>query len=404
MTPCPCAAAALALLPAKPPDNLRADERASLRPAGDRAPLAGPLGLRAHVGGGEPRGGRVADGRAHERAGQLLRAGDAALPERRASHRASEVLLARRRDRPLPPPPRQTRAAPDGLRRLRAARGEPRDQDGRAPARLDRRVDRRVPAPVPRMGDLDRLVARARDLRTDLLPLDAVDLPRAVQGRARVPSRGRREVVPERPDRARQRAGRRGGALRALRPPGGSAPARAVVPAHHRLRRAAAHRPRHDRLARARQDDAAQLDRAQRGRRGDLPLRGAGRRLPRLHDTARHAVRRHVLRDGARAPRRAAARRGDRARAGGARLRQPRAQREQRGTGKCREGEDGGSARPDGHQPRQRRADPDVRRRLRADGVRHRGDHGGARARRARLRLRHDLRPADPARDRAGRR
>ena len=51
-------------------------------------------------------------------------------------------------------------------------------------------------------------------------------------------------------------------------------------------------------------------------------------------------------------------------------------------------------------QPRQRRADPDVRRRLRADGVRHRRDHGGAGARRARLRLRAGLRPADPARDR----
>ena len=43
--------------------------------------------------------------------------------------------------------------------------------------------------------------------------------------------------------------------------------------AHHRLRRPPAGRPRHDRLARARQDDAAQLDRPLRGRRGRLPLR-----------------------------------------------------------------------------------------------------------------------------------
>ena len=48
------------------------------------------------------------------------------------------------------------------------------------------------------------------------------------------------------------------------------------------------------------------------------------------------------------------------------------------------------------HQPGQRRADPDVRRRLRADGVRHRRDHGRARPRRARLRLRDEVRPADP--------
>ena len=51
---------------------------------------------------------------------------------------------------------------------------------------------------------------------------------------------------------------------------------------------------------------------------------------------------------------------------------------------------------PHRDEPRQRRADPDVRRRLRADGVRHRRGHGGAGARPARLRLRDGVRPADP--------
>ena len=51
-------------------------------------------------------------------------------------------------------------------------------------------------------------------------------------------------------------------------------------------------------------------------------------------------------------------------------------------------------------QPGQRRADPDVRRRLRADGVRHRRDHGRPGPRRARLRLRDRVRPADPPRGR----
>ena len=74
-------------------------------------------------------------------------------------------------------------------------------------------------------------------------------------------------MVPERPDGARQRAGDRR-PLRAVRPAGRGAPARAVVLPHHRLRRPAARRPRHDRVARARQGDAAQLDRPQRGRRG----------------------------------------------------------------------------------------------------------------------------------------
>ena len=50
-----------------------------------------------------------------------------------------------------------------------------------------------------------------------------------------------------------------------------------------------------------------------------------GRRLPRLHHPPRHAVRRDVLRHGARAPRRAAAGRGHRARGGRPRVRQPRA-------------------------------------------------------------------------------
>ena len=53
--------------------------------------------------------------------------------------------------------------------------------------------------------------------------------------------------------------------------------------------------------------------------------------------------------------------------------------RVRRGARRRRAAEDGRAARADRHQPGQRRADPDVRRRLRADGVRHRRDHGGAR-------------------------
>ena len=65
--------------------------------------------------------------------------------------------------------------------------------------------------------------------------------------------------------------------------------------------------------------------------------------------------------------------------------------------------EDGRGARPHGDQPGHGRADPDVRSRLRVDGVRHRGDHGRARPRRARLRVRPGLRPADRAGDRGRR-
>ena len=151
-----------------------------------------------------------------------------------------------------------------------------------------------------------------------------------------------------------------------------------------------------DRLARAREDDAAQLDRALRGRRGDLPLRGAGDRLPGVHHPPGHAVRRHLLRARPRAPRRLPPR-GRHAGGGArARVRQPGDRRVRRGPQLRGAPEDRRAARPHGHQSRQRRADPDVRRRLRADGVRHRRDHGGARARPARLRLRPRLRPRDP--------
>ena len=54
-------------------------------------------------------------------------------------------------------------------------------------------------------------------------------------------------------------------------------------------------------------------------------------------------------------------------------------------------------------QPGQRRAHPDLDRRLRAVRLRHRRDHGRARPRRARLRVRAAVRPADPPRRRRAR-
>ena len=52
-------------------------------------------------------------------------------------------------------------------------------------------------------------------------------------------------------------------------------------------------------LARARADDAAELDRPLRGRARDVHRRRERRGAARLHDAARHAVRRDVLRPGA---------------------------------------------------------------------------------------------------------
>ena len=151
-------------------------------------------------------------------------------------------------------------------------------------------------------GLVDRLDARAVHVRARLLPLDAVDLPAAVRGRPGLPQERGRQVVPQRPDGAGQRAGDRR-PLRALRRRGRGQEPGAVVLQDHRLRAAAAGRPGRGAMAGAGRDHAAQLDRPQRGRRGHVP--GRARPVDRaagVHHAAGHAVRRHLLRAGARAP------------------------------------------------------------------------------------------------------
>ena len=138
-----------------------------------------------------------------------------------------------------------------------------------------------------------------------------------------------------------------------------------------------------------------------------VPGRGAHRRRDRrVHDAARHALRRHLHGAGARAPAgrrrssptsgpqdspfewrgtlrpRQAAGRGGRLvpRVRGAEVG---ARAPGRGAG-----EDGRLHRRVRQQPHQRLEHPGVHRRLRADGLRHRGDHGRSRARPARLRVR----------------
>ena len=121
--------------------------------------------------------------------------------------------------------------------------------------------------------------------------------------------------------------------------------------------------------------------------------------VPGLHDAAGHAVRRDVLRARARASARRAVRRALARRRGAARVRAARCREEERGA-RGRRGQDRRLHRLLRREPGQRRAHPDLGRRLRPDGLRHRRDHGGAGARRARLRLRREVRAAD----RAGRR
>ncbi len=111
----------------------------------------------------------------------------------------------------------------------------------------------------------------AAHLRPGVLPVDAVAVPALPRARAGLPQVLAGQLVPERPDGAGQRAGRRRH-VRAVRRRGHQARADAVVLQGHRLRAAAAgrHGAAGGHLARAGAVHAAQLDR---------PLRGRPRRL-----------------------------------------------------------------------------------------------------------------------------
>ena len=91
-----------------------------------------------------------------------------------------------------------------GLPAENAAIGEglPPARDGGAEHREHPRVDA-----ADRLGD--RLGAARIDARARVLPLAAVAVPEVLRARPRVPEGGARQVVPERPDRARERAGPR---------------------------------------------------------------------------------------------------------------------------------------------------------------------------------------------------
>ena len=202
-------------------------------------------------------------------------------------------------------------AEPDGLRLLRPAGGERRDPPRRAPGHLHPGQHRQVDRVVPQVRRVVRLVAHVQHQRPGVLPLDAVAVPGAVQAGAGLPQEQPGQLVPQRPDRAGQRAGRRR-RLRSLWRGGDQEEPDPVVLQDHRLRPGAAGRPGRagGHLARPRRHRAAQLDRAVRGRPRRLRRRGPWRAGHRLHDAPRHAVRRDVHGGGGR--RRAGVRAGHR--------------------------------------------------------------------------------------------
>ena len=205
-------------------------------------------------------------------------------------------------------PPRVHGAAADGVRLVRPARRERRDQGRRSPARDHRAEHGGDPQPDAPHGLGDRLGPRGLGARAALLPLDAVAVPEVLRARPRLPRGGAGQVVPVRPDGALERARRRW-ALLALREHRRDAVHEPVVLQDHCLRRRADRRPRHRRLAGAHPQDPARPHRPLGGRGGAVPHRCPRPRRAGVHDASRHAVRRDVLRDRARVAARRRARR-----------------------------------------------------------------------------------------------
>ncbi len=206
----------------------------------------------------------------------------------------------------------------------------------------------------------------------------------------RLHQRSARELVPGTRNRGRQRGGHGRRSQRPWQLPRVQAQHAPMDDAHHRVRRPTGRRPGCARLDRFDQGDAAQLDRTQRrcaGRlRGDDPD-GNGRRHPRVHHATGHPVRRIVHGAGAGTPpgRRA---HHPRARLRGRRVPSRGRDQERRRPPSGRQDQDRCVHRLVRHQSDHRRAGAGVDRRLRVDGVRHRGDHGRAVRRRTRLRVR----------------
>ena len=192
---------------------------------------------------------------------QELRPRDASVSVGNPPRGAHARLHDRGRRHALPLAKRHARAAPAGIRLLRAAGRERRDPR-RRPSSREHRTEHRAHHALDAAGRLGlRLGPLALDPRRRVLPLAAVAVPAVLRARARVPEGRARQVVSERPDRDRERAGARGRHVRALRRGGRVARHGAVVLPDHRLRAGAPRRPRDRGLAGVDQGAPTELDR-----------------------------------------------------------------------------------------------------------------------------------------------
>src|ERR1035438_7176020 len=150
--------------------------REALRPYLDRIEVARALAER-----------RFLQGRREFRQAEVLRSGDAALPQRHAAHRPHTQLFDRRCAGPLQVDAWLQRAAPHGLGRLRTAGGERRHRQPAAAARVDHaeyRRDEEDPSPLRLQL---RLGPRSLHLRARVLSLEPVVLPEDAGARPSLP-------------------------------------------------------------------------------------------------------------------------------------------------------------------------------------------------------------------------
>ena len=231
---------------------------------------------------------------------------------------------------------------------------------------------------------------RLQHLRPGVLPLDAVAVPEVPRAGPGLPQEQPGQLVPQRPDRAGQRAGRRRH-VRALRRRGHQARADPVVLQDHRLRPGAAGRPGRrwqptwpDRVVNAQRNwigrsEGAHVDFVVEGRDGaaDASTRPARTRCSARRSWWSPPTRRWPTSWSPTSSGRRYEAYLDEVRKATDidRLSTDRPE-DRRLPGRPRD------------QPGERRADPGLRRRLRAGRLRHRRDHGRARAGPARLGLR----------------
>ena len=147
---------------------------------------------------------------------EVLHDGDAPVSVGRSPRRSCQELHARRRGRAHDAHAGLQRAASDGLGRLRTAGRERGDRSRDRSGRVDDREHPQHAPSNPLDGNELRLVARDRDVRARVLPLESMALLASLRARSGVQARSAGELVPARPNRARQRAGHRR-ALLALR-------------------------------------------------------------------------------------------------------------------------------------------------------------------------------------------